>query len=357
MLTLNDGRNELWQWDTGRKLAVDADCSQVHFSNKVFGRSIDVDVVDGVAIIPDILLQTDKELTAWAFVGTAENGYTKISKVLKVNKRNKPSDYVFTPTDQTTLGEILDRIEYLENRPSGDVSEEDIQNAVNDYLEKNPVSIYEKDPTVPAWAKEPEKPKYTADEVGALPADTKIPDAPDLSGYVLSPETAKVGQTIVVKSVDETGQPVEWEAVDFPSGGGGWSVVIDMNINEETYLVRQDVSGYDEYLILIRTTPGSGSNKSTLTFDVYIGNNSSERYQVTNAVWNDGKTAIITQAHFMKPQNANWIYGVVTRKNENSSSGQYNYAGTKTAISRFEIYTSSADNVFGAGTQVQIFGR
>ena len=40
MLTLNDGRSELWQWDTGRSLTVDADCSQVHFSNKVFGRSI-----------------------------------------------------------------------------------------------------------------------------------------------------------------------------------------------------------------------------------------------------------------------------------------------------------------------------
>ena len=80
MLTLNDGRSELWQWDTGRALTVDADCSQVHFSNKVFGRSIDVDVVDGVADIPDILLQTDKDLNVWAFVGTAENGYTKLAK-------------------------------------------------------------------------------------------------------------------------------------------------------------------------------------------------------------------------------------------------------------------------------------
>lgn len=106
MLTLNDGRSELWQWDTGRTLAVDADCSQVHFSNKVFGRSIDVDVVDGVAIIPDVLLQTDKELNVWAFVGTAENGYTKISKTFKVNRRNKPADYVFTPVEQTTIAEI-----------------------------------------------------------------------------------------------------------------------------------------------------------------------------------------------------------------------------------------------------------
>ena len=106
MLTLNDGRTELWQWDTGRTLSVDADCSQVHFSNKVFGRSIDVDVTDGVAIIPDILLQTDKDLNVWAFVGSAENGYTKISKTFKVNRRNKPADYVFTPVEQTTIDEI-----------------------------------------------------------------------------------------------------------------------------------------------------------------------------------------------------------------------------------------------------------
>ena len=106
MLTLNDGRTELWQWDTGRTLAVDADCSQVHFSNKVFGRSIDVDVVGGTAIIPDVLLQTDKGLNVWAFVGTAENGYTKISKTFPVNRRNKPADYVFTPIEQTTIEEI-----------------------------------------------------------------------------------------------------------------------------------------------------------------------------------------------------------------------------------------------------------
>ena len=28
MLTLNDGRSELWQWDTGRTLAVDADSAK-----------------------------------------------------------------------------------------------------------------------------------------------------------------------------------------------------------------------------------------------------------------------------------------------------------------------------------------
>lgn len=136
MLTLNDGRSELWQWDTGRTLAVDADCSQVHFSNKVFGRSIDVDVVDGAAIIPDILLQTDKDLNVWAFFGTAENGYTKISKTFKVNRRNKPADYVFTPVEQTTLAELSGRLDRIEESQDPDA----IKNAVDDYLEQNPPS-------------------------------------------------------------------------------------------------------------------------------------------------------------------------------------------------------------------------
>ena len=130
MLTLNDGRSELWQWDTGRKLTVDADCTQVHFSNKFFGRSVDVDVVDGVAEIPDVLLQADKELLVWAFVGTAENGYTKISKVFKVNKRNKPADYVFTPPEQTTLQELVKRLDAIEESQDPDA----IKNAVNEAL-------------------------------------------------------------------------------------------------------------------------------------------------------------------------------------------------------------------------------
>ena len=162
MLTLNDGRSELWQWDTGRKLTVDADCSQVHFSNKVFGRSIDVDVADGTAIIPDILLQTDKDLNVWAFVGTAESGYTKISKTFKVNRRNKPADYVFTPPEQTTLAELVGRLDKIEESQDPDA----IKNAVEDYLERNPVespvqSVNGQTGTV----------ELTAEDVGAISLD------------------------------------------------------------------------------------------------------------------------------------------------------------------------------------------
>ena len=162
MLDLNDGRDELWQWDTGRTLIVDADCSQVHFSNKVFGRSIDVDVVGGVAIIPDILLQTDKDLNVWAFSGNAENGYTKISKTFKVNRRNKPADYVFTPPDQTSLEEIKERVSYLESMQDPGA----IKNAVEDYLEKNPVEA-----PVQSVNGQIGKVELTAKDVGAISQD------------------------------------------------------------------------------------------------------------------------------------------------------------------------------------------
>ena len=162
MLTLNDGRSELWQWDTGRTLTVDTDCSQVHFSNKVFGRSIDVNVADGVAIIPDVLLQTDKDLNVWAFSGTAENGYTKISKTFKVNRRNKPADYVFTPPDQTSLEEIKERVSYLESMQDPGA----IKNAVEDYLEKNPVEA-----PVQSVNGKIGKVELTAKDVGAISQD------------------------------------------------------------------------------------------------------------------------------------------------------------------------------------------
>lgn len=48
---------------------------------------------------------------------------------------------------------------------NGDVSPEQIGQAVEEYMKKHP--IQETDPTVPEWAKQTNKPMYTAAEVGA----------------------------------------------------------------------------------------------------------------------------------------------------------------------------------------------
>ena len=48
------------------------------------------------------------------------------------------------------------------------------------------------------------------------------------------PQTASVGQTVVVKAVDENGKPTEWEPVEIPSGGGSsqWKIIRDLTITE-----------------------------------------------------------------------------------------------------------------------------
>ena len=63
--------------------------------------------------------------------------------------------------------------EWIDTGVSASVDEAVIANAVAAYLEEHPIT--ETDPTVPNWAKQPTKPTYTAQEVGALPANTPIP--------------------------------------------------------------------------------------------------------------------------------------------------------------------------------------
>lgn len=68
------------------------------------------------------------------------------------------------------------------------IDEETVKQFVEDYLSGNPPKVEETDPTVSDWAKAPEKPSYSAEEVGALPADTKIPastkDLTNDSGFI-----------------------------------------------------------------------------------------------------------------------------------------------------------------------------
>lgn len=433
MLTLNDGRTELWQYDTARTLSIDADCSQVHFSNKVFGRSIDVDVVNGVAIIPDILLQTDKDLNVWAFVGTAENGYTKISKVFKINHRNKPADYVFTPTDQNTLGQIIERIEELEKRPSGG----------------NGGITNETDPTVPDWAKQPNKPTYTADEVGAQPATLVVtvdkatmtashssaeiyahiksggnatceynsvtlhysegvssavaftsniilvdralglsllirdkavtfdeaeytPSHPVTSvngetgdvqlnaeniGAIPAPATAEVGQTIVVKAVDDNGVPTEWEAVEV-KGGKELKLLADLtpeNVQELTVTEDMDGNPLAEQEVYIEIYRQADAFNVDGNVNLYSTNGDKAiLYWAAKTSTNDWYhyiNAVATGTTIFADHRSKQTEGV-----SYSLSG-YMYRGEFAgAISKIEMLTANSNYPFQAGDTVKIYG-
>ena len=95
----------------------------------------------------------------------------------------------------------------------GGASTEEIKEAVGAYMQEHPFE--ETDPTVPDWAKQPEKPTYTAEDVGALPDNTKIPtktsELENDSGFLVSPPTPEVGKILKIKSVNEDGTfTCEW---------------------------------------------------------------------------------------------------------------------------------------------------
>ena len=112
-ITIADGRGALWQWDTGRRVKITdgADVKQIHYQNRCFGCSVDVDVEDdGTAIIPDELLQDYHRLTAYAYVTDDTGAYTMVQQDFAVYKRAKPADYVYTPTEHAGFDRLRSEI-------------------------------------------------------------------------------------------------------------------------------------------------------------------------------------------------------------------------------------------------------
>ena len=128
MIKLADGRGNLYQWDTGRQ--VECDAEQVHFSNHHYGTSIDVDVQNGKATIPNQLLTISTPLKAWAWVKDSNGEYTKEEQIFIVAKRNKPSDYVYTPTEIKTWQDLQNQIGDLNNLTTA--HKDNLVNAIND---------------------------------------------------------------------------------------------------------------------------------------------------------------------------------------------------------------------------------
>lgn len=106
-ITLDDGRTELWQWDTGRKIVVDdKSVSEVHYSKYSSTQAITREVINGKAEIPNFLLQDTHAVTAYAYSGSIENGYTMAEKTFNVVKKPKPANYVETEEDKAILAKL-----------------------------------------------------------------------------------------------------------------------------------------------------------------------------------------------------------------------------------------------------------
>ena len=200
---------DIWQWDYGQILRIQGlnlpTAVEIHFSLDEHGgeaaRRIGV-TKDGVTDvpIPDSMVENESAygdsyyFFAYIYLTDETSGNTEYKIRAKVSTRSKPEGY---NSGDSTFAEILKTVNEIaedkvdipvpakvgqvlsvkatdeEGKPTefeatdqgGGVSDEKIAEAVNAYLEAHPIE--ETDPTVPDWAKNPEKPSYTALEVGA----------------------------------------------------------------------------------------------------------------------------------------------------------------------------------------------
>lgn len=188
----------VYQWDYGLIMQIDGlelpDATEWHFGN---GEKTVTAIGDATSVsIPDECLEKTGNLQVYYFGHTGESdGETIYTFTIPVLKRPEPSDVIPTPEQQDVITQTIAVLQTESDKAktaaikakasaqkaeeaAASIDEEMIEKAVSDYLDDHPITVTEEDPTVPAWAKQADKPTYTAQEVGAI-GISELPNAID----------------------------------------------------------------------------------------------------------------------------------------------------------------------------------
>ena len=172
--------------------------------------------------------------------------------------------------DSSDLAPVASSGDYddLINKPQIPSKTSDLQNDSN-FLTQ------ETDPTVPSWAKQPTKPSYTAQEVGALPNDIVIPNPASIID-----DTAGNGDTSKVWSADKAEEEVE-KKYEKPQNGipvedldSSLKNLID-SIDKRVFAVKKTINVNEYYSNLNRTHTGvigieDGLKDAPTEFDIAL---------------------------------------------------------------------------------------
>lgn len=132
MFKILDGRNYFYQWDIDRQIIVnDPTITEVHFCNRTDVCSLVVEVKDGIANVPNKVLQSGFKVRVFGYDGKA----TLHEATFEVKARTKPFDYVYTETEIKHYEDLERRLDKIE---AEGFDEEVVNKAVSNYLEENP---------------------------------------------------------------------------------------------------------------------------------------------------------------------------------------------------------------------------
>lgn len=106
---------DIYQWDTGREVKVTGDnICEVHFASCNSTEAYVTKPVDGIAPIPNALLQSGNNFVIYA-VSENDNGERTVEQLrVFVKERAKPSDYVYTETEVFDYKKLEERVKTLE---------------------------------------------------------------------------------------------------------------------------------------------------------------------------------------------------------------------------------------------------
>lgn len=137
MFRIADGRESFYQWDLDRQIIVeDKSIVEVHFCNRTDDCSLVVEVVDGLANVPNILFHNSFDIRVFGYDGKA----TRHDAVFKVKARTKPSDYAYVETEIKSYEYLENKINEIEEKGWSD---EIVEKSVLEYCYANPLSIYD----------------------------------------------------------------------------------------------------------------------------------------------------------------------------------------------------------------------
>lgn len=159
MLKIYGNKESLWQWDTNQKLIVNALCDEVHFSNAISVEALVCYVydLDGLRLvnIPNILLQEDFDINVYVY--DVEGKCTEGRELIKVNKRSKPADYVYTETEVKRYETLETRISELEKESGKGGADWEAWEHQNGYIANKPAirksNGYDSISVANGWAK------------------------------------------------------------------------------------------------------------------------------------------------------------------------------------------------------------
>lgn len=110
MFAIANERKSLWQWDLNQQLTVAGDCTEVHYLDRGAPSTLTVEVKDGKADIPNILLQKAGRLVVYAYIIDAQDHHTKVCETFGIAPRPKPAEYVYTETEVKTWSDLQAQI-------------------------------------------------------------------------------------------------------------------------------------------------------------------------------------------------------------------------------------------------------